>query len=233
VARPRFRLAAVLRLAALLSLLLVPVSLPAQTQRHPNNEAGEANTIGKWKLINFTLFAIGFGYLIYRYAPAFFNARSADIQKAIRDATGLKMDADFRSSEMDRKMATLAEEVKKLRDQSAVHMELEHQKVENETQAELARIENNVRAEIEAFRQRGLRRVRQQTSRAALELASRRLQPQPGSPEQEELIQDLVHAVEAAQAAGRGPEVADSKRLPGKPSGESVVRVSQSEERGQ
>ena len=189
-----------IRLTVLFGVLLLPVSVPAQQPRRPNNEAGEANTLGRWKLVNFALFAIGFGYLIYRYAPAFFNARSADIQKAIRDATGLQMEADFRSSEMDRKMASLAGEVQKLRDQSAAHMEIEHQRVDNETQAELARIESNVQAEIETFRQRGLRRVRQQTSRAALELASRRLRPEPGSGEQEELVQDFVHAVEQ----GRG-----------------------------
>ncbi len=165
------------------------------------NEAGTAYTLGKWKLVNTALFAVALGYLLYRAAPAFFNARSADIQKAIKDATGLKMEADFRSSEIDRKMASLADEVARLRAQSAAEMEREHQRVLAETQSGLTRIDKNVQAEIDAFRQRGERRVRQQTGLAALRLAERRLRPEAGSAEPEELVQDFVRAVGQGNAS--------------------------------
>ena len=53
----------------------------------------------------------GIGYFDRQIRAQFFNARSADIQKAIQEATGLKMNADLRYSEIDRKMANLSSEV--------------------------------------------------------------------------------------------------------------------------
>ena len=169
--------------------------LSAQQQKQTLGTDEASGRVGKWKIINTALFVAGLGYLIYRSAPGFFNARSADIQKAIQDATGLKMDADFRSSEIDRKMASLSEEVKKLREQSAADMEREHQRVREETQHELRRIENNVNAETEMFRQRGVRRVRQRAAQAAFELAAQRLRAQAATGEAEESVQDFIHVV--------------------------------------
>ena len=93
------------------------------------------DAVTRWKIANTLIFAIGLGYLIAKYAPAFFNARSGEIQKAIQDATGLKIEAEFRSSEIDRKMAGLAEEVKKLRQQYADELEREHERFRHETEA--------------------------------------------------------------------------------------------------
>src|SRR5947209_1006757 len=93
--------------------------VPAQAQEHNRQQEREPeNTLGPWRIANTLLFAAVFGWFLYRTAPKFFNARSADIQKAIKDATGLKIEADFRYSEVDRKMATLAEEVKRMRNAS-------------------------------------------------------------------------------------------------------------------
>ncbi len=176
-----------------------PHGVSAQQKRMVGTDEASGR-VGKWKIINTVLFAAGLGYLIYRSAPGFFNARSADIQKAIQDATGLKMDADFRSSAIDRKMASLSDEVKKLREQSAADMEREHQRVQEDTQQGLRRIENNVNAEIEAFRQRGVRRVRQRAAQAAFELAAQRLQAQAGTGEAEESVQDFIHVVEQGRS---------------------------------
>ena len=174
--------------------------LSAQQQKRALGTDEASGRVGKWKIINTLLFAAGLGYLIYRSAPGFFNARSADIQKAIQDATGLKMDADFRSSEIDRKMASLSEEVTKLREQSAADIEREHQRLREETQEGLQHIENNVNAEIEAFRQRGVQRVRQRTAQAAFELAAQRLREQAGTGEAEESVQDFIHVVEQGRS---------------------------------
>ncbi len=51
-------------------------------------EVAAMDRLGKWKIINFCIFAGGLGYFLARFAPRFFNARSSDIQKAIQDATG-------------------------------------------------------------------------------------------------------------------------------------------------
>ena len=159
-------------------------------------ETAEMDTIGKWKIINFALFAIGVGYALVRYSPRFFNARSADIQKAIQDATGLKLEADYRYSEIDRKMATLADEVKRMREEAKRELEREHEKYRREASVETEHIQQNVLNEIEAFRREATNQVRRHTAQLALGLAERRLQDRFAGGEPEETIQDFIHLVE-------------------------------------
>src|SRR5581483_7324992 len=107
-----------------------------------------------WKVVNTALFVIGLGWLMWKYGPSFFNTRSASIQKAIQDATGLKIEADFRYSEIDRKMAGLADEVRKIRQQAAIELERDHARFREETRLEIEHIHHNVQADIDAFRRR-------------------------------------------------------------------------------
>ena len=181
-----------------LGLLLVSGAIEycAAAQLPTAQETAQLDAVTIWKIANTIIFAIGLGYLIAKYAPEFFKARSAEIQKAIHDATGLKIEAEFRSSEIDRKMAGLADEVKKLRQQYAEELEREHERFRQETQAELEHIERNIAAEIEAFRLEGARQVRRHTAQLALASAERRLQERLASGPQDPFVRSFVHLVE-------------------------------------
>jgi F0F1-type ATP synthase membrane subunit b/b' len=186
-----------LRSSCLLAGLILLVATHHAAAQVPTPEETTAmDAVTRWKLANTLIFAIGLGYLIAKYAPAFFNARSSEIQKAIQDATGLKIEAEFRSSEIDRKMAGLAEEVTKLRQQYAGELEREHERFRHETDSEVQHIYRNVAAEIEALRLEGTRRVRQHTAQLALALAEHRLQDRAAQEPQDALVQDFVHLVE-------------------------------------
>jgi F-type H+-transporting ATPase subunit b len=182
--------------ACLWAGLLLSVAAPSALAQDSKEQEAPAPDQMKWKLINTALFAIGLGYMIAKSAPAFFNARSADIQKTIKDATGLKIEADFRYSEIDRKMATLADEVGRMRAEGSAEMEREHQRMRSDTELEMDRVGNNVAAELEAFRKEGIRKVRRQTVQAALALAERRLREKLSGGEPEELVRDFVKLVE-------------------------------------
>ncbi len=107
-------------------ILLLAGAPHALAQETAAQETAALDVVTRWKIINTALFVIGLGWFLWKYGPAFFNARSADIQKAIKDATGLKLEADFRYSEIDRKMATLADEVRRMREQASRELEREH-----------------------------------------------------------------------------------------------------------
>jgi F-type H+-transporting ATPase subunit b len=149
-----------------------------------------------WRLINTLIFAAALAWFLKKYAPGFFNARSADIQRAIKEATGLKIQADFRYSEIDKKMATLGEEVKRLREHSAAEMEREHQRMREDARQEIQHIHRNVIAEIDAFRAEGMERIRQHTAQVALQLAERKLRERFESDEPRDMFQDFIHLVE-------------------------------------
>ncbi|MFL6416880.1 MAG: hypothetical protein ACJ74Y_14550 [Bryobacteraceae bacterium] len=174
-----------------------PMHAQAESEKAGAPEGGEnVNPDFKWHLINTALFAIGLGWAIWKMAPGLFNARSADIQRAIREATGLKMQADLRYSEIDRKMATLPDEVKRMKEQSASEMEREHRRRQEETARELKRIEEMSAAEIEGLRQEALRTARQRTAQSALQIAEERLAARISGSSNEDLLRDFIHLVE-------------------------------------
>jgi F0F1-type ATP synthase membrane subunit b/b' len=176
------------------------LALPVMAQ---DVEPKSLDVVTVYKIFNTLLFAAGLGYLIYKYAPAFFNARSADIQKAIQDATGLRIEAEFRSSEIDRKMATLAEEVKAMRTQSNAAMEREHERLRRDADDERKRIEERVQAEIQALRAVGEQEVRRFTASLALKEAEARLRNRSSAGgdarDQEDLFEEFVRLVESGR----------------------------------
>ncbi|HEX4167601.1 MAG TPA: ATP synthase F0 subunit B [Bryobacteraceae bacterium] len=159
-------------------------------------ETAALDRIGPWKLINTAIFVLLLGWFIAKQGPRFFNARSADIQKAIRDATGLKMDADLRYSEIDRRMASLSEEVNKLREQARLESEREHERVRQQTAAEVARIRQNAANEIDALRGEAAKRVQAHTAEIALGLAEKRLRDQFVQGEPNNLVEEFVDLIE-------------------------------------
>ena len=202
----------ILRTLLLLSTLsFVMASTALQMHAAEAQQAGAGETVApeggenekpdfKWHLINTGLFAAGLGWAIWKFAPGFFSARSADIQRAIKEATGLKMEADLRYSEIDRKMATLPAEVDRLKAEARVEMEREHRRRQGDSARELKRIQDAGLAEIEAIRQDGVRQVRQRAARRALRLAERRLAQGVPASSNEGLLQDFIHLVERGKA---------------------------------
>jgi F-type H+-transporting ATPase subunit b len=162
------------------------VAQESQSQQQ-TDETAALDRVGKWKIINTAIFVAGMAWLIAKYAPSFFNARSSEIQKAIQDATGLKIQADFRYSEIDKKMANLAGEINKIRAEADLEMEREHKRIQHQTELEVERIHQSAPNEIEALRQEAADNLQLQTARLALELAEQRLQQRfaagdPGNP---------------------------------------------------
>lgn len=129
----------------------------------------------RWKVINTAIFALLLGFGIYKLAPKFFQARSSDIQRAIRDATGLKIEADFRYSQVDKKMANLADEVARMKAEAAEEIEREHQRMKAETEEEMEHLNRTSDYEIESLRAEGAQQVKLHTAQLALGLAEHRL----------------------------------------------------------
>lgn len=183
----------VLSLAFGCALLLFGNVSSANAQSSQEYSAIDRLTPLRWA--NWLIFAAGLGYLIYRYGPPFFNARSADIQKAIQEATGLKLQGDFRRSEADKKMATLPAEIEKVRRQNEESLAREHERVLRETEAEIQHIHANIAAEISALRLEGAQRLRRHTAESAIALAERRLRDRLVS-EPDNFVPDFLQAVE-------------------------------------
>ena len=183
------------RLAILTSLLLAPAYSARQATSHAAMEEAETERLAGWKWVNFAILAAGLGYVIAKNGPAFFNARSEQIQKAIREATGLKIKADFRFSEMDKRMAGLAAEVHKLRDEAKAAMERETRRFDNETRAALDRIHDHTTREIESLSHQASLAVREHAVRLASDLALSYLKDNPQAINQDGLVHEFAQDV--------------------------------------
>lgn len=181
---------------AVLLLLVSARGVSAQEEKGQQKDASEQNAEMKWHLINTAIFAAGLGYAVWKLAPAFFNTRSADIQKAIQEATGLKMQADLRYSEIDRKMATLGEEVKRMREQARSAMDREHERRRQETADELDHINKSVAAEMQAFRAEASMQIQHRTAQLALRMAESKLRESASASANDGLVQDVIQLVE-------------------------------------
>ncbi len=192
--KPRFLLYAFAALALWCS------SAPqVSAQSASGKEAAQEESEFSWHLVNSIIFAAVLGYGIWKYAPAFFNARSEDIQRAIKDATGLKLQADFRHSEIDRKMATLPDEIRRMREVSRLAMDREHQRRRDETARELQHIQDSLKAEISAAEEDAARQIRRQTAALAIESAERRLRERGPGGTGKDVVGDFIRLVERGQ----------------------------------
>jgi F-type H+-transporting ATPase subunit b len=149
-----------------------------------------------WTLINFAMFVALLGWGLVKFAPRFFEARSLDIQKAIKDATGLKIDADFRYSEIDKRMANLPAEVERLKAEARSNMQQVRERLLEETRQEEARIRASAVAEIEALRQQGQQEVRLLATQRAFGLAERRLAERFASSDSSDMLREFANLVE-------------------------------------
>jgi F-type H+-transporting ATPase subunit b len=168
---------------------------PSQAQ-----ETTRLDVVTIWKIVNTTIFFAFLGFLAWKYVPDFFNARSLAIQKAIEEATGLRIEAEFRYSEIDRKMATLPDAIRGLRAQEAAERERDHQRFRHETEGAMAHIRHNAQAEMEGYRLEGIRQVRRRTADQALQFAERRIRERLGANEPQEFVEDFLHLVARGKA---------------------------------
>lgn len=179
----------------LVTLLFVAAAMHLGAQPVQTHETSQLDAVTVWKVVNTIIFFGFLGYLIYKYAPAFFGARSLAIQKAIEDATGLKIEAEFRYSEIDKKMATLPDEIRRLRRKDAAERERDHRRFQRETEGSIAHLQRNAEAEIDSYWQQGMRRVKQRAAELALEYAERKITERLGPEASEESVRDVLHLV--------------------------------------
>src|SRR6185312_15413337 len=184
-------------LAALSGAILVSASAQEQRSAHPYRNALQSNEdpLVIWKWIDFALLVGGIGYWAYRKGPAFFNARTEEIQRAIKDATGLKIEAEFRSSEVDRKMATLGAEIQRLREAAKAEMQKESQRIDEETRLAMERISDHTAREIDSLRRQAQLTLRQHAVQLAIDLATARLRDHVDAADCDRLIRSFANAL--------------------------------------
>src|SRR5207244_6425281 len=101
-----------------------------------------------WKWANFAILAAGLGFLLVKQAGPYFASRSNEIRKGIEDARQVSADAEKRAAARDARLANLGAEVEALRKSAREEAAMEGDRMRQETQRELAKIQANADHDI-------------------------------------------------------------------------------------
>lgn len=170
--------------AILLVLLAIPISmLPAlQAQEHAKPESEEhsgsheARNLDFFKWINFAILAGAIGWVAYKRGGAFFQARTEEIRRGLAEAARIRKDAEARYAEMEYRLAHIDMEIQGLRERARRESSAEGERILQETQRALAKIQIQIERDIEAAGKAARQRLRSYGAELAVGIARERLQ---------------------------------------------------------
>ena len=176
--------------------LLVTLSFTALAEEHaPKGEAhgeeGGQNVI-LWKWANFAILAAALGYIIVKQAGPYFATRSSEIRKGIEDAKQISADAEKRAAAMDAKLANLGAEVEALRKSAREEAAMEGDRMRQETQRELAKIQANAGHDIASALKSAKIELKSYSGQLAIELARDKVRRRMTAADQDALVRGFV-----------------------------------------
>jgi F-type H+-transporting ATPase subunit b len=181
---------------------------PREHTINPNPSAAVENDVAaehedpmlKWKWINFAILVGVLGYLIGKKAPAFFQGRTAGIQRDIREATRLREEAEQRAAEMERRMASLGDEIEKVRHGAKRQMAHEGERIRQETAQHIARVQHAAEQDISALAKHATQELKAYSAALAIDLAEQRIRTQMTGDSQNHLVERFVRDLDAKEA---------------------------------
>lgn len=191
-------------LVFLMALGFAPYARAQETTRPPENartqERGEPGM--GWQIANFAILAGFLAYLISKNAPKFFQARTGQIQRALAEAAKAKQEGEERVAEMERRIASLADEIERMRAAMRQEMAAEGERIRLETERHLRRIQEQAEQDIESMIKTARRELRMYSAALALRLAEEQLQGRITSDVENSLVTSFVADLRTKAGAG-------------------------------
>jgi F-type H+-transporting ATPase subunit b len=188
-------------LAVVLGLALTSYALPQEaTVQKENAEHGDP-WLG-WKWANFLILAAGLGYLIGKNVPPLFKKQSNEIQGALREAAQAKEEAAAYAAGIDARLASLQNEIEKLRVSARTDMAVESDRINRETEHQLQRVREQTAQEIELLTRNATAELRKYAAELALSLAEQRIRSRMNPDTQQRLAEGFVHDLREGATPG-------------------------------
>lgn len=175
---------------------------PSKANETPLQEAadspaeGEHGKLELWKWANFLVLAGALGYLVAKNAGPFFSARSQQIRKDMVEAQEARERAEARAAEVDRRLASLENEIAALRAESQREAQSETERLSRQTAAEMAKIQAHAEQEIASAGKAARMELKRYTAELAVQLAADRIRARMSPATQEALVRGFVRDLE-------------------------------------
>ncbi len=154
-----------------------------------------------WKWVNFLILAGGLGYLIKKNAPALFQTRDEEIQKAFAQAARMKKDADAQAAAIELRFKNLQGEIDSLRQTARAEMAAQGDRIRRETEQHLARIQEQSVQEIHLMTRGARAELRKYSAELALQLAEQRIHARMTPEVQQALADGFIEDLRARMPA--------------------------------
>ena len=169
--------------------LLVPLCAHAQVEQKAPTQPQEVNADPWiwWKWANFLILAGVLGYLINKSAGTYYRNQKEEIKRGIAEASKIKLDAETRSAQIERRLAGLQSEIETLRTSAREEMKAETERINRETMRHIERMQQQAEQEIELMTRAARHEIKTYSADLALQLAETRIRSGLNSQTQEAL----------------------------------------------
>jgi len=155
-----------------LIFLLLPffISMVSADEEHSSNMR---DFIGK--TINFIVLFGGLTYFLFKPIRNFLQKRSQEIEQGLKDAEDAQKEAELKLREAKARLATLEDEIEKLKKDAEIEGRKEKERVIQLAQQEAERIKYFAKQEIEMLMRGGIQDLKEYTAGLAATLAEERI----------------------------------------------------------
>jgi len=190
------------RIFCLLLILLIPFTLVFAAQHGAAGESHDAahqDNATLWKAVNFVILMGLLLYFSWKPAAKYFRSRTEGIRKGIVDAGKMKEEAEARAAEMERRLATLDDEIARLRESAREEMAREEARLKEASEKAVARMRSNTEYEIASVAKHARNELREYAADLALKLARTKIRDRMSPEVSSRLVDSFVTDL------GRGP----------------------------
>jgi F-type H+-transporting ATPase subunit b len=165
-------------------------------------EGGAANSpaapTGMFKWINFLIVALALIWVFGKKLPPFFRSNAEKISSAITTATAAKAEADRQLKDAEQRLASLAQEVRGLREQAQKDAAAEAERIRALAKSDAEKIAVAAKAEIAAAERAARMELRALAAKLAVDGAESLLAKQLTPQSQDALISGFVNTLQGS-----------------------------------
>jgi F-type H+-transporting ATPase subunit b len=180
--------------ALALGLAFASYALPQESQATAKtSEAEQGDALIWWKWANFAILVAGLGYLVVKNVPPLFRKQSDEIQAALAESAKVKKEAADYAAGVEARLASLQNEIQKLRENAHAEMIAESERIRRETEQNVQRIREQSVQEVELMTRAAKAELRKYAAELAIGLAEERIRFRMNPDVQDRLVNGFLH----------------------------------------
>jgi F-type H+-transporting ATPase subunit b len=164
-----------------------------ETEHAEEAEKGALPNELLWKWANFAILAGVLGWLGAKHLGPFFTSRSAEIRNGIEEAQKVKVEAEARAADIEKRIGNLSAEVESMRGKSREEISAEGARISSETSQQIARLQAQAENEITSSAKNATLELKAQAAALALKMAEQQIRGRMSPQTQDVLVDSFLN----------------------------------------